>query len=389
LSPAARRHADARTMAWLVGVPWVAFATSLAWPLFGEFTLYSRGDDWLTYQVSAYRIYLQGAWLQAGEPLFYYQPLYRWIAGALHVVFGDSSAGELLWDCGWLLAGGFLAFAIARPLIGGRGALAAAVATLVLFALTPIWYLIGRGLAEISAAGFAWAAALLLMRARTGRTRLVLLAGTFGVLAYYARLNQMLFAGALLAFLLPLTLPARVLTEPRRLWREVPVRSAAIYAAVLVSGLGLLSLRAWFYTGETSPFAGTSFGLNHTGLAPGTLFSPEVWRNVAHSLFAQAIVNEEFDVRGLIVLGGCVAAVLALLQVPRLRQLPLGPALAVAGGLVGAFAAHAHGYPGRFSVHLVPLAAAVAAMAAWVMVTKAPPPPAGAPPTHAPTRPPR
>ncbi len=50
------------------------------------------------FQRWAYRIYLQGYWLHGGELTFWFQPFYRWIAGALHLVFGDSSMGEFWWD---------------------------------------------------------------------------------------------------------------------------------------------------------------------------------------------------------------------------------------------------------------------------------------------------
>ena len=46
------------------------------------------------YQRFAYRIVMQGYWLEGGSTVFYFQAFYRWIVGLLHVVFGDSSVGE-------------------------------------------------------------------------------------------------------------------------------------------------------------------------------------------------------------------------------------------------------------------------------------------------------
>jgi hypothetical protein len=367
LSRAATHDALWRTALWLIGIPWLTFVVTMTLPRVGELTRYSAGDDWLTYQISAYRIYLQGYWLEAGEKLFYYQPLYRWIAGALHVVFGDSSAGETLWDGACLLVGALMAFLLCRKWVGGRGALVAAGLTLAVFTLTPIWYLIGRGLAEISAGGFAWTAVIIL-QSRARRTGWVVLASVFAVLAFYARLNHILFALALVVFLLPPDLPASALRHMRRVGALIPLRQSVMFLAGLAVGVALLSLRAWLYTGEISPFAGTSLGLNHTGLTLGTLLSADVWRNVFHSLFAQMIVNEVFDPRGVLVYAGCLAAVLAILQVPGFRRLPLALAVAVIGALAGALVAHAHGYPGRFSVHLVPLATAMAVVTAWTLV---------------------
>ena len=59
---------------------------------------YSSGDDWWMFQRYAYRIFMEGYWLEGGQLTFWFQPFYRWITGGLHMVFGDSSVGELFWD---------------------------------------------------------------------------------------------------------------------------------------------------------------------------------------------------------------------------------------------------------------------------------------------------
>src|SRR6476660_1308612 len=56
-----------------------------------------------------------------------------------------------------------------------------------------IWYFVGRGLSEIAAAGFAFFAALAIMRAG-GRMAVAAAAGALAVLMFYARLNQLIFA---------------------------------------------------------------------------------------------------------------------------------------------------------------------------------------------------
>ncbi|MDO8680109.1 MAG: hypothetical protein Q7R30_16415 [Acidobacteriota bacterium] len=47
-------------------------------------------------------------------------------------------------------------------------------------------------------------------------------------------------------------------------------------------------------------------------------------------------------------------------SVPVARRVPESLVLVAAGASLGAFFAHAHGYPGRFSIHAVPLASALA-----------------------------
>jgi hypothetical protein len=125
--------------------------------------MYSVGDDWTTFQAYAHRIFIQGYWLEGGERAFWHQPLYRWIAGALHVVFGDSSIGEMFLDAGALLAGGLFAIEATRRVAGFRVAVAAGVLTLLTVAFGPNWYVIGRGLSDAVAAGFIYAPALVLL----------------------------------------------------------------------------------------------------------------------------------------------------------------------------------------------------------------------------------
>src|SRR5262249_783719 len=155
-----------------------------SFPLIGRFTAYSA-DDWLTYQVAGYRIFMHGYWLEAGSRVFDYQPLYRWISGALHVAFGDSSVGETYLDAACLLAGGLLAFPFARLIAGYRAGLIAAGLTLATFTLGTIWYFVGRGLSEIAAAGFACAAMSCVLRSRLGRAPAAFAAGLCAVLMFY------------------------------------------------------------------------------------------------------------------------------------------------------------------------------------------------------------
>jgi len=51
----------------LVGVPWLALFVARAWSQIGRVTIYSSGDDWLMYQVAAYRVSLNGYWAQGGS----------------------------------------------------------------------------------------------------------------------------------------------------------------------------------------------------------------------------------------------------------------------------------------------------------------------------------
>src|SRR5215204_635462 len=155
--PVATRHRNLRAAFLLLGVPWLAFFAMRAIPDIGAFTSYSH-DDWLAYQVSAYRIFMGGYWLEGGSLAFDYQPLYRWIAGLLHLIFGDSSAGEIFVDAAALLTGALLAFWIAKATAGFRWGIAAGAGVLMTYSLGTTWYFVGRGLSETVGAGFGFAA---------------------------------------------------------------------------------------------------------------------------------------------------------------------------------------------------------------------------------------
>jgi hypothetical protein len=343
-----------------IGVPWLTFFAVLSRDQIGRFSIYST-DDWLAYQAAGYRIFMNGYWLEGGTPAFDYQPLYRWMTGALHLLFGDSSVGEVYWDTVCLLIGALLAFHIVRTAAGFRWGLIAAALTLATITLGTPWYFLGRGLSEIAAAGFAFLAMFLLLRGRRGSHAWVAAGAVMAVLMFYSRLNHLLWAAFLPAMLLPLRAPA-IPVAIARAFARVRLSSLAIYAAVFSGGVVLFMLRTWYYTGAFSLFYGTSLRHNDTGLRPWTVFDAEAWAKVAHSLASFAWLNEppRFDPRALVMIAGVLVAVAAVLQVPVARRVPGSLVLVAAGASLGAFFAHAHGYPGRFSIHAVPLASALA-----------------------------
>ena len=363
LVPLAPRHRNVRGAFLVLGVPWLVFFAAQAFPLIGRFTAYSA-DDWLTYQVAGYRIFMHGYWLEAGSRVFDYQPLYRWISGALHVVFGDSSVGETYLDAACLLAGGLLAFHFARLVAGYRAGLIAAGLTLATFTLGTIWYFVGRGLSEIAAAGFACAAMSFVLRARLGRPPAALAAGVCAVLMFYTRLNYLIFAVFLPVLLLPLRTPAVFRLALPRLMR-IRIAAAALYSGVFAAGALLFVTRTWWFTGVFSLFYGTSLKNNDTGLRVSTLGSAAVWERVGHSLSALVWMNEppHVDPRATVVALGVLVSVLALLQAPTLKQLPASLAIVTLAAMASAFFAHTHNYPGRMSIHLVPLTSAAAVLA--------------------------
>ena len=253
--------------AWLlIGIPWLTFFVVWSWHTVGRFSIYLPFDDWLTFQVASHRIYMQGYWLEGGNAVFSFQPLYRWMTGGLHLIFGDSSVGEVYWDASCLLIGALLAFQIARASAGFRWGMAAAASVLATYTLSPTWYFVGRGLSEITAAGFAFLAMFFLLRGRKGSPIWVASAGLCAVLMFYTRLNHLLFAPFLAAMLLPLHAPM-AMKDAMAAVRRVRPRAVVLFGGVFAIGVFLFALRTWHYTGVFSLFYGTSLPNHDIGLA--------------------------------------------------------------------------------------------------------------------------
>ena len=361
--PVHTRMRNLRGAFLLLGVPWLTFFAVWSLHQVGHFSVYSP-DDWLTYQVAGYRIYMHGYWLEGGNAVFDFQPFYRWMTGALHLVFGDSSVGEVYWDATCLLMGALLAFYFVRVTAGFRWGLFAGAATLATFTLGTPWYFFGRGLSEIAAAGWAFLAIFFLLRGRRGHHGWAFSAGLLAVLMFYTRLNHLMFAAFLPAMFLPLRTPA-IAGAVRRSLAQVRRTPVVIFAVTFAAGVLLFMARTWHYTGVFSLFYGTSLKVNDTGLRPWTLFDGAVWSKVGHSLATLVFMNEppRPDPRAVVMIAGAAVAVAALLQLPGARRAPAAVVVAAAGACMAAFFAHAHGYPGRFSIHIVPFASALTVIA--------------------------
>ena len=339
----------------IVGVPWLAFVAAMAIPWVGRVTLYEAGDDFWMFQRYAYRIVMQHFWLEGGSATFWFQPLYRWIASLLHLVFGDSSVGERLWDGGCLLVGAFFAFTVANRVAGFRAGLLACVLPLAVFVLGTPQYLIGRGLGEITSAGFVYAAALVAIRSPE-RRRSWIAAGLLASLGFYTRLNNLPMAMGVAAFAVPLDVPVRALATirswlPRVMWPSVMVILVSLGAAA-----ALFAWRTWHYTGVFSVFYGTQ--RDHLALwTPATTWSVGL-RQSLESVMMVLTVNDppRFDPYALPVIGGALVCVLAVLGVPRFRDIPLSITLFLFASVAGAVIARGTAYAGRFSVHVLPIA---------------------------------
>jgi hypothetical protein len=334
---------------------------------FGRMDFISPGNDYWWFQLAAYRIYMEGFWLQGGEPAFWYQPFYRWIAGALHLLFGQSQVGENYWDAIGVLVIALFCFDVVRRVWGFRWGIAAGVLALAAFVSGPGYIFIGRGLSEISSAALIYFAALIVIQARERKSvRLVLMAGVFAVLGVWTRLNNMPAALGIAVFAWPLAEPAATLWKPKAWFSNAWIPPLVVIPAAIAFGMFLFALRTWYYTGVFSVFHGTQAGSLAVWRAGMSL--DNVVRNMIDSVMMVATTTDPpaYHNGALPIIAGAVLSLAALIGAGWLGRLPLPLVGFTLASFSSALIARGTAYPGRFSIHVVgaTVAMATCAMAA-------------------------
>jgi len=239
----------------LVGT-WAAFGN---YPRFDAVVFRNRGEDWLTYESMA-RTILETWSLQGGEPVFYIQPLFRYVRFAQHLLLGD---GDPLIDLfGWIALQWSILWA-ASTLLPAEGLgrsrtvlfAAAAALTLALAGSTLVVQMIGLSLSEHATWIFT-AAAFALLGRRSGPRWVA--GGAFLGAALITRPNQAPAVAAIAAvFLVP------------ALWRR---SRPAMLAAAVFGVVCLLPLaHNLYYGGRPVLFTTTADSPATLGMPIGTL----------------------------------------------------------------------------------------------------------------------
>ncbi len=368
--PLAEKFRTHRGLFVLIGIPWLVFVGVASIDHVGRFSLYAGGDDMWMFQRLSYRTYLEGYFLEGGQPTFNHQPLYRWIAGALHMIFGDSSIGEFLWDGTCLLSMALFAGEATRRVAGFRWGLVAAALTLTLIVQGPTWGFFGIGLTETAAAGLVYMAALTAITSRSWPSMLA--AGLLATLGFYTRLNNLPIALTVAAFAIPLATPAHDALRPARWWARTRPGLAMVVIGTLVAGILLFALRTWHYTGVFS----VTYGL--TQLKTLSIWQPGMtWLDWLTSIAGSALMvltmNDppRLSAHSVPMLVAATLSLGALIGVKGVRRLPLPLAVFFLAGCSGAFIARGSAYAGRFSTILIGATGAVTvsaiamALAAW------------------------
>lgn len=328
---------------------------------FGRIGYITPGDDFWWFQLAAYRIYMDGFWLQGGEPAFWYQPFYRWIAGALHMLFGQSQVGENYWDAVCVLVIALFSFEAVRRARGFAWGVATGVLALVTFVAGPGYIFIGRGLSEISSAAFICAAALLVIHAREHRSlQLLWLASVLAVLGVWTRLNNLPAALGIVMFAWPLSEPSATVWKPRAWLATVWYPVLIVVPAGVALGMALFALRTWYYTGAFSIFHGTQAAT--LSLWKSGMPAADVVHGMVDSVLMVATTTDPpaYKNGALPILAGGALSLAALVGVGWLGRLPLPLVGFTLAAFSSALVARGTAYPGRFSIHVIGATVAVA-----------------------------
>jgi hypothetical protein len=361
--PIARRNRSTPGLTIAIGIPWLVYVVVRAIPAVGRFTLYEWGNDFWTFQRYAYRIALQGFWLEGGSATFWFQPLYRWVAAVLHLIFGDSSVGETLWDGACLLVGAIWTFVAVRMRARFALGLGAAVLSLTLFIVGTPRDLIGRGLGEITSAGFLYLAAVLAIKGRRSNAAALVGSGICAVLGFYTRLNNLPMAVAVMAFAVPADVRVRDVVRMRTWIGRMSATTIVTIVVALAVGALLLAGRTWYYTGIFSMFYGTQ--RQYLALWPAGVPLRAAMAAMLDSVLMVLTMNDppRWDVHALPVLCGAAACVAAVLGMAKFRDMPLSIVVFAFGSIAGALVARGSAYPGRFSIHVLPAMSAACGLA--------------------------
>jgi len=342
--------------------PWQAFtlfAGLLIFPWFiwqwhGQAGMFFPCDDLsdsLTYQVFAREIWVEGDWWHAaGEPVFFYQPGYRYIAGALHAVFGQSSLAQNILEL-W----GILMTCAAMGAIGrwaGLGAMAIAAARFfyitLLFGPHFIAH-VGLGMQELTANLFLFGVMTLIARSGAIPWRMAA-AGLLAVAAFWLRFDRLgVLAASIVFCVAPAGGAARTawgafLKELAGKWKP-----AAIYLGILAAGVVAVALRNLALGGELSLLYRENMDLL-------------TCRDLACSLrgYAQIFAGSVtcLDRAGVVMIAGAGGAIAAMAIRPSfLAGTPVFLGLPILGLLAPYWVGGPTNFEPKFSMHLLPLAA--------------------------------
>jgi len=303
---------------------------SMKWlPQIAEFKFYSFGDDWLKYQVLARKIFIDGDWVNWGEQALVYQPLYRFLVGVFHLLFGQSSFAQQIFDVWCILGTAFLLFSILRNTHLKLAFIAFLICSFI-FLNAGYSRFIGSGLQEISAAFFMILTLALVFEAQFAKSKLrkYFIPGLAAIVAILLRTDHLT---VLLVFGLFL------FHDDYRIKNIASKKQALFYYFIICAGLSLLLYKIY---NQQFTFLAREIGFFNTFPKIFILFSP---------------MQEPFYWFKLVFALNLIGIVLYLINREKMQSQCLDIlTLSIVAAVVPYFIDVA-GYIHRFGIHVLPL----------------------------------
>ncbi len=317
----------------------------------GKMRLLPSTDDWHTYQFLARKIFVDGDIFSLHEGIYKYMPLYRYVVGLWHTIFGQTTLGQDYWDV-WCV----ILSAAMLGSIGMRLSLTPA------YALGVVWlfvfncftdgfvWLMGRSLQEYTALLFMILALWIIMRRRPVTNRAALLAGLFAMASLWTRLDHI---GVILGIALLSLEPAR--GGVAQSWKSIFARIVENYRWITLYIFWVVA--AFLAVGTRNYLVGGIFCLDDP--ADLSQISCSTIPCITHNMkiLLSAADPGEISIVSVTLIFGTAMGLLALVWRPAwLCAYPVGLGVAIAGVFAPYFLFEPYGYAPRFSVHLLPLA---------------------------------
>lgn len=337
------------SIVFLLYGPAILIFFSYHWlPQIGQWSLWSQGDDWTSYQLFARKIILDGEWLHAGEGIFIMQPLYRYFVGIYHWLFGQSAFVQRLADV-WCIFGATLILShwIVKLRMMPLIAFIVSTAYLMINFIGTFRYRIGEGLIENHAMIFMMLAAWFMYSSRRGGGHRIFLATLFGILGYWLRQDHLgAIAGLAFLALEPIEGPTG---GWKGYWERLRWKPLIVYWGGGIISVLLIWFRNWWVGGD---FYFTQ--LNHPNLDT-TLSSP--FPESFYIILTGNTWPTFPNLSGFVVTFGTVMGLLAMVSRSRIFvDFPLSLGIILFGLLLPYVFIWNWVYEPRYSIHLLPLA---------------------------------
>jgi hypothetical protein len=313
------------------------------------------GDDYATYDYMAWLIVVDGQWLEAGEPVFFFQPGYRYFVAFYHWLFGPSAFAQRLSDPWFTIGTTVILFHLSVRV--GLSAFSAILASMLFLSVAlgqlVEWAAMSWGLATYTVTFFVMTAGYFLSKKPTNYF-LVFIAGIFAAIGVITHMDRIGLAGGFACLLLNVE-KGTVSFVWKNLFQQVRAqwKFFAVYLTVLGMGLITVILR--------NGFVGGHFGLltsEHRNYTDGVLWTNFYLLLTGKPYLSSITSYPDTTFLTMVLVPGIIIGLMPLIWRPKiLKRFPLTLSIAILGLLSPYLFLNIWAYAPRYSLQLLPFAA--------------------------------